>query len=223
MPNAEISSSSSSSGATGTAGADRASSAPAGQEAQDAPPAWFEAAMKKLIDPLKGEVEGFKKFTNGELEKLRRSGRATAGTAEEASKDNKGTTGGASSPAALTRDDLAAARRIGQLMTGLPADVAAEIEQLEADGASYGEIERTLKLLHKGLAGATSATSKTDATSVVPPGKAATAANQTSPTHPKSMKEYLALQKRANAGDKVAKQRIEQLVADDTFALDELE
>lgn len=175
--------------------------------------------MAKHLAPLRGEVEGFKKFTNKELEALRRSGRAPAGTDGAAAKEEPAAE--ATSTGGLTRADLAAARRIGQAMTGLPADVVTELEQLEADGASYAEIERTLKILQKGLAGATSA-NKTEAISV-PPGRAATAAAQTSPTHPKSLREYLALQKRANGGDKVAQQRIAQLVADDTFALDELE
>lgn len=162
-------------------------------KSDDQPPAWFKAYADK--------VDG--KFTQVGKDLGRLRGKVKS---EDQQPEQQ---------PAMTRDELLAAQELGRVQAGLTDEANAMIADMLDDGASFRDALRMAKMA-KAMAPANGAQNKS------PAEPRRQAPSPKAPKHPKSVDEYMALQRKANGGDQSAKDRIEALSQDSTFDLNTL-
>ncbi len=119
----------------------------------------------------------------------------------------------------VSRADIDAAMELGGILRGLSDDAKADVTKIGADGGSYTEQLQAARLLAKHAAPANGAGPGANP----PPGHAATPPTRTSPTHPRTQAEYIAIANQKADGDKAALLRWNALKDDPSFDPEKLE
>ena len=118
----------------------------------------------------------------------------------------------------VSRDDIDAARKLGRIQATLPEEISAEIDELLDNGGSYSDAlkmaDMAKKIMSKVPANEDQNKSQANPRRQAP--------NRTRPERPRSVKDFMDLQKKARGGDKAAKERYDALMDDDNFDLSAL-
>ena len=111
------------------------------QDADEAPsdqPEWVSQLMERLE-----ALEGRQSQLGKDLGRVRSKFKVQAAPAQEPA------TGDAQQPATVTRDELMAAQRLGQLRAGLGEEAGQHLDARLQDGATFSDVVREAELLAK--------------------------------------------------------------------------
>lgn len=122
----------------------------------------------------------------------------------------------------ITREELAAATRLGEIKASVSEDARAEIDTMLEGGASYAEVCRAADLLVRFGAAAMKASAESGANPQTIHGSARTAARKTAPEYPRSQHEWIEIKRKAATGDVAAKGLWDRLMEDPAFDPSEL-
>jgi len=164
----------------------------------------WEVAIENLTANLESRQDNMLKVFTKKLERVKPSGETPTGNTDPPA---------AATPAAASNGESLAYYKLGAAMDGVPEAAREKFEAMLEDGKSPGEVLGLVNILREIAPGSPAGASHSP---VAPQGRAPPSPTRTSPNHPKTTGEYVALAAKARTDPSAAK-AWEALKADDTF------